>query len=162
MRLSSAWRRILTSVTRGNGGNSSSPGHNAAATSWISSPKPIGTVSTTGSARAVWIRTPGGAAPENRSGALCMTLTRTRTLKIGMIGIGVGGAEILPAMEAMETIDLVAGADVVPETLQRFKERYPRARTYASAQEPCDDPEVEAFWISSPNRFHADHAILAA
>jgi len=30
-----------------------------------------------------------------------------------MIGIGVGGAEILPAMEAMDTVDVVAGADVV-------------------------------------------------
>ena len=27
-----------------------------------------------------------------------------------MIGIGVGGAEILPAMEAMDTVEVVAGA----------------------------------------------------
>ena len=91
-----------------------------------------------------------------------MTLTRTRTLKIGMIGIGVGGAEILPAMEAMDTIDLVAGADVVPETLERFKQRYQGAKTYMSAEELCRDPDVEAVWISSPNRFHTEHTILAA
>ena len=29
---------------------------------------------------------------------------------------GVGGAEMLPAMEAMEEIDLFAGADIVPTT----------------------------------------------
>jgi phthalate 4,5-cis-dihydrodiol dehydrogenase len=79
-----------------------------------------------------------------------------------MIGIGVGGAEILPAMDAMETVDLVAGADVVPTTLDRFRERYPAARTYSSAQDLCDDPDVDAVWISSPNRFHAEHAITAA
>src|SRR5215472_11761686 len=91
-----------------------------------------------------------------------MTAVETRALKIGMIGIGVGGAEILPAMDAMDTIDLVAGADVVPETLRRFKERYPAARTFASAEALCQDPDVEAVWISSPNRFHAEHTILAA
>jgi predicted dehydrogenase len=91
-----------------------------------------------------------------------MTVTQTRTLKIGMIGIGVGGAEILPAMEAMDTIDLVAGADVVPETLERFGQRYPGTKTYLSAEELCRDPDVEAVWISSPNRFPAEHTILAA
>lgn len=89
-------------------------------------------------------------------------MVHQRSLKIGMIGIGVGGAEILPAMEAMETIDLVAGADVVPATLERFGARFPGAKTYASAEALCRDPDVEAVWISSPNRFHAEHTILAA
>jgi len=89
-------------------------------------------------------------------------VVQQRSLKIGIIGIGVGGAEILPAMESMETIHLVAGADVVPATLERFKERFPSARTYQSAEELCEDAEVEAVWVSSPNRFHAEHTILAA
>ena len=79
-----------------------------------------------------------------------------------MIGIGVGGAEILPAMESMDQIELVAGADIVPATLERFAERYPKARTYLSAKDLCDDANVEAVWVSSPNRLHADHAIMAA
>ena len=88
--------------------------------------------------------------------------TTARVLKIGMIGIGVGGAEILPAMEAMDSVDLVAGADVVPTTLERFASRFPGARTYDSAEALCRDPGIDAVWISSPNRFHAEHAILAA
>ncbi|HEY7061134.1 MAG TPA: Gfo/Idh/MocA family oxidoreductase [Chloroflexota bacterium] len=90
------------------------------------------------------------------------TAAATRKLKIGMIGIGVGGAEILPAMEAMESLELVAGADIVPATLERFQARYPWTKTYGSAEELCQDPNVEAVWISSPNRFHAQHTILAA
>ena len=89
-------------------------------------------------------------------------MVQVRTLNIGMIGIGVGGAEILPAMEAMETVDIVAGADVVPETLERFAQRFPSAKTYASAEELCKDPAVDAVWVSSPNRFHAEHTIMAA
>ena len=59
----------------------------------------------------------------------------TKALKLGLIGVGVGAAEMLPAMEAMEEIDLFAAADVVPETRERFKARYPNARVYDSAEE---------------------------
>ncbi len=85
-----------------------------------------------------------------------------RKLKVGLAGIGVGAAEILPAMEGMPELDLVGGADLVPETLQRFRERYPDARTYDSVAKLCADPELDAVWIATPNRFHAEHAILAA
>jgi len=87
---------------------------------------------------------------------------RTRTLRIGLIGIGVGAAEILPAMDAMEELDLVAGADVVPATRERFQQRFPEAKVYDSADKLVADPEVEAVWIATPNRFHGPHTILAA
>jgi phthalate 4,5-cis-dihydrodiol dehydrogenase len=85
-----------------------------------------------------------------------------RKLKIGLIGIGVGASEILPAMEAMEELDLIAGADVVPATRERFQQRFPNAKVYDSADKLVADPEVEAVWIATPNRFHGPHTILAA
>jgi predicted dehydrogenase len=96
--------------------------------------------------------------PHERTGAV----VHVETLKIGMIGIGVGGAEILPAMEAMDSIEVVAGADIVPATLERFSDRFPGAKTYTSAEALCNDSNVQAVWVSSPNRFHAEHTILAA
>jgi phthalate 4,5-cis-dihydrodiol dehydrogenase len=83
-------------------------------------------------------------------------------LKLGVIGIGVGAAEILPAMERAPFIDLFAGCDIDPSVRERFKERYPDARVYASAEEMVKDPEVEAVWISTPNKYHAPMTILAA
>jgi len=83
-------------------------------------------------------------------------------LKLGMVGIGVGCAEILRAIADMTTIEVVAGADVSPETREKFAKRYPRARTYDSAEALCRDPDVQAVWVATPNRFHAEHAILAA
>ena len=83
-------------------------------------------------------------------------------LKMGMIGIGVGGAEMLLLMEVAPEIDLMAGADINPITRRRFQARYETARVFESAEALCKDPDVEAVWISSPNRFHAEHAILAA
>jgi phthalate 4,5-cis-dihydrodiol dehydrogenase len=81
---------------------------------------------------------------------------------MAMVGIGVGGAEILPAMEGTDTIDLMAGADINPVTRERFQQRYPNTRAYDSIEALCKDPDVEGIWISSPNRFHAEHAIIAA
>jgi phthalate 4,5-cis-dihydrodiol dehydrogenase len=85
-----------------------------------------------------------------------------KRLRMAMVGIGVGGAEMLPAMEAMDEIDLMAGADINPVTRERFRERYPNTRVYDSIEALCADPDVEGVWISSPNRFHAEHAIVAA
>jgi phthalate 4,5-cis-dihydrodiol dehydrogenase len=85
-----------------------------------------------------------------------------RPLKVGIIGIGVGATEVLPSMESMPEIDLMAGADIVPETRERFQKRYPETRVYESAEQLCADSDVEAVWVSSPNRWHAPHTILAA
>ncbi len=94
--------------------------------------------------------------------ALTPAQASPRKLRLGMIGIGVGGAEILRTIAAMDTIEIVAGADIVPETLVRFKQRFPDSKTWLTAEDLCRDANVEAVWISSPNRFHAEHAILAA
>ncbi|MEK9659626.1 MAG: Gfo/Idh/MocA family oxidoreductase, partial [Chloroflexota bacterium] len=85
-----------------------------------------------------------------------------KPLKLGVIGIGVGAAEMLPPMERADFIDLFAGADVNADVRKRFGERYPNARVYASAEEMVKDPDVEAVWISTPNRFHAPMTVLAA
>ena len=87
-------------------------------------------------------------------------MTSNRSLGIAMVGIGVGGTEMLPAFEQMETLDLVAGADINPTTRERFTARY-EARAYDSIEALCEDKAVEAVWISTPNRFHAPHTIYA-
>ena len=87
----------------------------------------------------------------------------TRKINIGVIGIGVGGLEIIrSAVQQPETVNLAAGCDVVPLTRERFKERFPDANVYSSAEEMCKDPDVDAVYIASPNRLHAEHAITAA
>lgn len=85
-----------------------------------------------------------------------------KTLRVGMIGIGMGAAEILPAFDSAEQVELVAGADPNPIVRGAFQARYPAARLYESAEELCRDNRVDAVWISTPNRFHAPQAVLAA
>jgi phthalate 4,5-cis-dihydrodiol dehydrogenase len=87
--------------------------------------------------------------------------TTGRKLKLGIVGIGVGASEILPAMESAPQIELVAGADVNRRVLETFQTRY-GAKVYDSIEKLCGDPDVEAVWISTPNKFHAPHTIIAA
>src|SRR5439155_18523334 len=82
-------------------------------------------------------------------------------LRVGVAGLGFGSTEYLPVLETMPEIKLVAGADLRPQALQAFEKRY-GGRTYDSVEALCQDPDVEAVWISTPNKFHAQHALLAA
>ncbi|HEY1268930.1 MAG TPA: Gfo/Idh/MocA family oxidoreductase [Candidatus Binatia bacterium] len=84
-----------------------------------------------------------------------------RVLKVAVAGLGVGSTQILPAMAQMEGMKLVAAADFRKDALETFKEKY-GGRGYDSVEKLCEDPEVEAVWISTPNQFHCEHVITAA
>src|SRR4029453_11306442 len=84
-----------------------------------------------------------------------------RRLRLGIVGIGVGASEILPQIEAMPDIQLVAAADINRRGVKTFYDRV-RAKAYDSIKKLCEDPNVETVWISTPNRFHAPHTIMAA
>jgi phthalate 4,5-cis-dihydrodiol dehydrogenase len=64
-------------------------------------------------------------------------------------------------MEQMQEFELVAAADVNPRVLETFRQRY-AAKTYDSIEKLCADSDVEAVWVSTPNRLHAPHTIIAA
>ena len=82
-------------------------------------------------------------------------------LKVAVAGLGVGSTQILPAMENMPGIQLVAAADLRPDAREAFEARY-HGRAYDSVEKLCSDPEVEAVWVSTPNQFHCEHVITAA
>ncbi|HEY2990421.1 MAG TPA: Gfo/Idh/MocA family oxidoreductase [Candidatus Binatia bacterium] len=88
-------------------------------------------------------------------------MAEARTLKVGVAGLGVGSTQIIPALAQMPGMQLVAAADLRPDALETFKQKY-GGRVYDSVEKLCDDPEVEAVWISTPNQFHCEHVITAA
>jgi phthalate 4,5-cis-dihydrodiol dehydrogenase len=85
----------------------------------------------------------------------------TPTIRLGVVGLGVAAASVLPAADAMPEVELVAGADVNPKNLEVFKTKWGK-RTYGSIDELLRDPDVNAVWVSTPNVFHAPHVIQAA
>ncbi len=84
-----------------------------------------------------------------------------RVLKVGVAGLGVGSTQIIPAMAQMPGMMLVAAADFRKDALETFRQKY-GGRVYDSVEKLCDDPEVEAVWISTPNQFHCEHVLAAA
>jgi len=91
-----------------------------------------------------------------------MTTNGKKPLKMGIIGVGVGATQIMPNMEAMDEIDLMAGADTNPRIREAFKQRYPDAKVFDSAEALCADPDVEAVWVATPNNFHSPHTVMVA
>src|SRR5262249_40170637 len=87
--------------------------------------------------------------------------THARTLNVGVVGLGLAAASVTSAMVGMPHVNLIAGADINPRALQVFKEKY-GAKTYASIEALCDDPDIDTVWIATPNTFHCSHVVLAA
>jgi phthalate 4,5-cis-dihydrodiol dehydrogenase len=85
-----------------------------------------------------------------------------RQLKAGVAGLGLGAARIVREMELSPSFDLYAAADIDPDARQRFHSVFPQARVYETVEQLAADPEVEAVWLSTPNRLHAEHTELLA
>jgi phthalate 4,5-cis-dihydrodiol dehydrogenase len=82
-----------------------------------------------------------------------------RPLRVGIVGLGQGAAGVLPTMSKLPEVQLVAIATRNPETRRKFAARYPQARAHPDIASLCKDPEVEAVWVATPNRYHCEHAI---
>src|SRR5712692_150903 len=87
--------------------------------------------------------------------------TQSRTLNVGIVGLGMAGTGNAPAIAAMPNVNLVGAADVNPRSLASFREKY-QAKTYGSIEEICRDPEIDTVWIATPNVFHCPHTVMAA
>jgi predicted dehydrogenase len=82
-------------------------------------------------------------------------------LRLGLIGIGVGARQLLPALTHHPHVRLHAAADVRPAALQQLAAEFGVA-TYSSVTDLCEQPDVDAVWVASPNHLHAEHSITAA
>jgi phthalate 4,5-cis-dihydrodiol dehydrogenase len=87
--------------------------------------------------------------------------TESRVLNVGVVGLGMAGAGMVPAIASMPFTRLVAAADVNPRALASFREKY-QAKTYGSIEEICRDPDIDTVWIATPNVFHCPHTVMAA
>lgn len=82
-------------------------------------------------------------------------------LRIGLLGVGRGASQLLPALTSSPHGRLVAAADLSDAVREKLTRDY-GVPTYASAEELCNNGNVEAVWVATPNQFHAEHAITVA
>ena len=82
-------------------------------------------------------------------------------LGFGFIGLGSAFLGMLPSFVAHPLVRIVAAADLRQEARSKLTNEF-HAKTYESVEELCRDGEVNAVYIATPHRFHAEHAITAA
>lgn len=85
-------------------------------------------------------------------------------MRVGVAGLGSGAVNALaadPGLSNHPNVKLTAGADLREEARNVFAARY-GAQTFASVEDMCKSPDVDAVYILTPNALHAEHAIVAA
>lgn len=82
------------------------------------------------------------------------------TLNVGIIGLGGGASDMIPAFVQHPHIELTAAADIDKGQLEKFHSEF-HGETYLSAEALCENPHVDAVYIATPNQFHTEHARLA-
>lgn len=75
-------------------------------------------------------------------------------MKIGLIGYGYWGPNLLRNFSEIEDVEIKWCADKRPERLAIIKKRHPAVRLTSETAEIFDDPEVEAVIIATPVSTH--------
>ena len=81
-------------------------------------------------------------------------------IRLGVAGLGLAASFMIRAAVADRRIVLAAGADPQPAPRQRFATTF-GAAAYDDVIALCRDPSLDAVYIASPHRFHADQAVCA-
>jgi phthalate 4,5-cis-dihydrodiol dehydrogenase len=83
------------------------------------------------------------------------------SIRIGVIGLGMAGAAMVPAIEVHPGFVLAGAADPNAELRTRFARDH-SCKVDTSAEELIRRPDIDAVYIATPHQFHREHAILAA
>src|SRR5215216_753241 len=82
-------------------------------------------------------------------------------IRVGVAGLGRAFSLMAPTLRADSRVSLVAAADPRLEARRQFESEF-GGRGYATVEELCADPAVQALYVATPHQFHAAHATLAA
>jgi predicted dehydrogenase len=82
------------------------------------------------------------------------------SLSMGVVGLGGGASDMIPAFVQHPHIALTAAADIDQGQLEKFHGEF-QGKTYLSVEALCDDPHVDVVYIATPNQFHVEHALTA-
>ena len=82
-------------------------------------------------------------------------------IRLGIIGPGARGTEILREALACENVECAGAADVYTKRLEDVKKIAPDAKTYLDYRHLLEDRSVDAVLIASPQHLHAEHFVAA-
>jgi predicted dehydrogenase len=85
----------------------------------------------------------------------------SRTLKVGIIGVGGIAKTHIPGWKASEEAELVAGSDVDETVLKRWSKEHGVKKLATDPKDLFSDPDIDIIDICTPNNYHAPLAIAA-
>ena len=84
-----------------------------------------------------------------------------KTLKVGVIGVGGIANTHFPGWRDSPHAEVVAMADLVPDTLARIAAKEGVSKTYANPDDLIADPDIDVIDICTPNMYHTPLAVAA-
>lgn len=78
-------------------------------------------------------------------------------IRMGIIGIGARGTELVRQAIACPGVEFVAFADVYTRRLEEAKQIAPQAATYLDHRRLLDDKSIDAVLIATPQHLHCEH-----
>ena len=81
-------------------------------------------------------------------------------VRVGIVGLGGGASDMIPAFGHHPHIALTAAADIDKGQLEKFHAEF-QGETYLSVEALCGNPDVDVVYIATPNQFHIEHALIA-
>jgi predicted dehydrogenase len=82
-------------------------------------------------------------------------------LRIGLIGAGQRGGELLHQALACPNVEVAAFADAYAKRLEDARSRVPSAAVYRDHRRLLDDPSIDAVIIATPPHLHCEHFVDA-
>ena len=82
-------------------------------------------------------------------------------VRLGVAGLGRAFMLMVPSFDADTRVKLTAATAPREESRDAFEKEY-GGTGYATVEELCADPDVEAIYIATPHQMHVDHVLAAA
>ena len=82
-------------------------------------------------------------------------------IRLGIIGAGDRGKEILREAAGCPNVECVGVADIYSKRLEEAKAIAPTAATYADYRALLDDQSIDAVLIATPQHLHCEHFVAA-
>ena len=82
-------------------------------------------------------------------------------IRIGIIGPGARGSEILREAVSLPNVECIGAADVYTRRLEDVKKIAPNAKTYLDYRHLLEDRDVDAVLIATPQHLHCEHFTAA-
>ena len=87
--------------------------------------------------------------------------TSERKIRFGVAGLGTVANDVLGVLGRHPNVEVTAGADIRQDGRDKFVSQF-GGEAFASVEDMCKSPNVDAVYVITPNFLHADHAVIAA